>query len=95
MTALDLNFALPAYVNELAARVKTFVQEQVIPYEKDPRWTSHGPTDELRRELNALADRAGVLAPHADSTAARGAGISQSIRSLRPGLRQVGVDYAR
>ncbi|MGB3446917.1 MAG: acyl-CoA dehydrogenase family protein [Xanthobacteraceae bacterium] len=65
MTALDLNFALPPKVLDLAARVKTFVQEQVVPYEKDPRWTSHGPTDELRRELNALADRAGVLVPHA------------------------------
>ena len=75
MSALDLNFALPAYVNELAARVKTFVQEQVIPYEKDPRWTSHGPTDELRRELNALADRAGVLAPHAPQEFG-GAGLS-------------------
>ena len=32
MTALDLNFALPSHVTDLAARVKTFVQEQVVPY---------------------------------------------------------------
>jgi acyl-CoA dehydrogenase len=65
MAELDLNFALPPEITDLAHRVKTFVVEKVIPYEKDPRWTSHGPTDELRRELNELARQAGVLAPHA------------------------------
>lgn len=65
MNGLDLNFALPARVNELADKVKTFVRDQIVPYEKDPRWTSHGPTDELRRELNQLARRFGVFAPHA------------------------------
>lgn len=65
MNELDLNFALPARVNELADKVKTFVRDQIVPYEKDPRWTSHGPTDELRRELNQLARRFGVFAPHA------------------------------
>lgn len=64
MSELDLNFALPAQVTDLAEQVKTFVRDQVIPYETDPRWTSHGPTDELRRELNELAKRAGVFAPH-------------------------------
>jgi alkylation response protein AidB-like acyl-CoA dehydrogenase len=67
MADLDLNFSLPSHVSELAARVKAFVQEKVVPYEKDPRWTSHGPTDDLRRELNQLARLAGVLAPHAPS----------------------------
>jgi acyl-CoA dehydrogenase len=65
MAELDLNFSLPSEVTDLAHRVKTFVIDKVIPYEKDPRWTSHGPTDELRRELNELARQAGVLAPHA------------------------------
>jgi alkylation response protein AidB-like acyl-CoA dehydrogenase len=65
MNELDLNFALPARVNELADKVKIFVRDQIVPYEKDPRWTSHGPTDELRCELNQLARRFGVFAPHA------------------------------
>lgn len=64
MNELDLNFTLPSRVIELAEQVKNFVREKVIPYETDPRWTSHGPTDELRRELNELAKRAGVFAPH-------------------------------
>lgn len=61
---MDLNFAPPAELVELATLVKRFVQEKVIPYETDPRWTAHGPTDELRRELNDLARKAGVFAPH-------------------------------
>lgn len=65
MVDLDLNFALPARVTDLAAKVKAFVADKVLPYETDPRWTSHGPTDEMRRELNELARQAGVLAPHA------------------------------
>jgi acyl-CoA dehydrogenase len=65
MQQLDMNFSLPSHVSELADRVKAFVQERVVPFEKDQRWTSHGPTDELRRELNGLAKQAGVFAPHA------------------------------
>lgn len=61
---MDINFAPPAELVELAARTKAFVVDKVIPYEKDPRWTSHGPTDALRLELNALAREAGVFAPH-------------------------------
>ncbi|MDP1908868.1 MAG: acyl-CoA dehydrogenase family protein [Hyphomicrobium sp.] len=64
MADLDLNFSLPAHVTDLAAQVKSFVQDKVVPYEKDPRWTSHGPTDELRLELIELAKQAGVFAPH-------------------------------
>lgn len=64
MAGLDLNFALPADVVALAEEVLTFVKEKVVPYESDPRWTAHGPTDELRAELIALAKQAGVFAPH-------------------------------
>jgi alkylation response protein AidB-like acyl-CoA dehydrogenase len=59
----DLNFTPPAAITELAARVKDFVKEKIIPYETDPRWTSHGPTDALRIEMNELAKAAGVFAP--------------------------------
>lgn len=59
-----MDFSLPPDVTELVDRVTAFVKEEVVPFEKDKRWTSHGPTDELRIELNALARRAGVFAPH-------------------------------
>ena len=49
---------------EIADRVEAFVRATVAPYEKDPRRTSHGPTDELALELKALARKAGVLTPH-------------------------------
>ena len=61
---MDLNFAPPAEVTDLARRVADFVKTRIVPYEKDPRWTPHGPTDELRIEMNDLARAAGVFAPH-------------------------------
>ena len=36
----------------------------VVPYEKDARLGSHGPPDDLVRELRELARVAGVLTPH-------------------------------
>ena len=49
---------------EIARRVEEFVRNVVVPYERDPRCTAHGPTDELVGELRALARRADVLTPH-------------------------------
>jgi acyl-CoA dehydrogenase len=49
---------------EIAARVETFVNEEVVPYERDPRRTPHGPTQELVMELRSRARSAGVLTPH-------------------------------
>ena len=49
---------------EIAHRVEAFVRNVVVPYERDPRCTAHGPTDELVDELRALARRADVLTPH-------------------------------
>jgi acyl-CoA dehydrogenase len=51
---------------ELEARTERFVREVVIPYERDPRIDHHGPTDALRRELQARAREAGLLAPQVD-----------------------------
>ena len=48
----------------IAAKVEAFVREKIIPYEKDPRQTAHGPTEELVEEIRALAREAGVLTPH-------------------------------
>lgn len=60
-----MDFAVPEFAAELAARVEQFVRSTVIPYEADERWSDHGPTDDLRRELNDKARAAGLLAPHA------------------------------
>ncbi len=50
----------------LAEEVRAFIKQKIIPYEGDPRWTSHGPTDDLRRALNAEARQAGLLSVHVE-----------------------------
>lgn len=57
-------------VLDIASRVEKFVRDIVVPYEQDPRRDSHGPSDELVRELKEKARQAGVLTPHirADGT---------------------------
>jgi acyl-CoA dehydrogenase len=58
------DFSVPPRIEELARRVAAFVDTRIVPYEKDPRLGSHGPSDELRRELVALAREEGLLSPH-------------------------------
>lgn len=54
-----------AAASAIAERVERFVRDVVIPYEKDPRATAHGPTDELVVELRMLARAAGLLTTEA------------------------------
>ncbi|MGQ3055619.1 MAG: acyl-CoA dehydrogenase family protein [Nevskia sp.] len=60
-----MNFQLSPALLELQARTRRFIAEQVIPYERDPRQTDHGPTEALRAELIARARDAGLLTVHA------------------------------
>ena len=50
--------------NDLARRVDAFLHEHVIPFEQDPRIGKHGPSDDLRVELQGKAAVQGLLAPH-------------------------------
>ncbi|MEV0250218.1 acyl-CoA dehydrogenase family protein [Nocardia sp. NPDC050712] len=50
-----IDFSLPADLTAERDRVRQFVIDKIIPFEKDPRLTAHGPTDELRQELVELA----------------------------------------
>ena len=59
-----MDFSISEELNELRSRVDAFVRERVIPYEGDPRWGAHGPSDPLRVELNEAARDAGLLAVH-------------------------------
>ena len=56
-----IDFAIPPETAELAQRIRTFVESQIVPFEKDPRLTAHGPTEELRDDMVALAREAGLL----------------------------------
>ncbi len=49
---------------QIAARVEAFVRQTIIPYEQDPRRSSHGPADSLVDEMRSRARAAGVLTPH-------------------------------
>lgn len=59
-----MDFTIPPELEDLQRRTRAFIRDQVIPFEQDPRQHRHGPTDDLRRELNALAKSAGLLSPH-------------------------------
>jgi acyl-CoA dehydrogenase len=60
-----MDFSLSPELLELRDRVRRFIADEVIPLERDPRQTAHGPSEELRLELVARARAAGLLTPHA------------------------------
>lgn len=56
-----IDFEIPAATAALRDEIRRFVIEQIVPFETDPRLTRHGPDEELRTELVALARDAGLL----------------------------------
>lgn len=76
-----MDFTIPPEHLELRDRVRQFIAEQIIPMERDPRQTSHGPSDELRFELVAKGRAAGLLTPHA-SRELGGLGLSHILKAL-------------
>ena len=48
----------------IAERVERFVREIIVPYERDERRDSHGPTLALAMEMRDKAREHGVLTPH-------------------------------
>ncbi len=56
---------------QIAARVEAFVRQTIIPYEQDPRRSSHGPADSLVDEMRSRGARGGRAdAAHPRPTAA-------------------------
>ncbi|HEY6432303.1 MAG TPA: acyl-CoA dehydrogenase family protein, partial [Acetobacteraceae bacterium] len=76
-----MDFSIPTELRELQDRTRAFIRDTIIPLEADPRQTRHGPSDSFRRELNALADRAGLLAPHVAPDLG-GLGLSHAGRAI-------------
>jgi acyl-CoA dehydrogenase len=56
-----IDFEVPPALAALGREVRAFVSEEVVPYERDPRLTVHGPDDDLRAELVEHARKAGLL----------------------------------
>src|SRR5690606_42154253 len=50
-----IDFSIPADLAAERDRIRRFVTEKIVPFERDPRLTAHGPTDELRQEMVELA----------------------------------------
>jgi acyl-CoA dehydrogenase len=76
-----MDFNLTPRMQELQARTRTFIAEQVIPLENDPRQGEHGPEEALRSELVARARAAGLLTPHA-SIEHGGLGLSHAEKAI-------------
>ena len=59
-----MDFTIPPDLTALQEQTRAFIRDRVMPMEADPRQTPHGPGEPLRRELQAHARAAGLLAPH-------------------------------
>jgi acyl-CoA dehydrogenase len=59
-----IDFSLTPEQAALQQRVRAFIHDKILPYERDARQGTHGPNEELRAELVALGRAAGLLSPH-------------------------------
>jgi acyl-CoA dehydrogenase len=76
-----MDFTLTSAQLALQERTRRFIADKIIPLEKDPRATSHGPTDAFRAQLVGLAREAGLLTPHA-SIDMGGLGLSHTDKAI-------------
>ena len=76
-----MDFSLTPKLEELRDRTRSFIRDQVIPFEKDPRQNEHGPGEDLRKDLMELAHKAGLLTPHA-SIEMGGLGLSHIEKAI-------------
>ena len=76
-----MDFSLTPKLEELRDRTRSFIRDQIIPFEKDPRQNQHGPAEDLRKELIALARKASLLTPHA-SIEMGGLGLSHIEKAI-------------
>jgi len=60
-----MDLSLSPKLLELQEKTRSFIKDQIIPFENDPRQSEHGPSDELCKELIEVARKAGLLTPHA------------------------------
>ena len=56
-----IDFEIPEDLAAQRDEIRAFVAEQIVPFERDPRLTRHGPNEDLRTELVELARKGGLL----------------------------------
>ncbi|HNR61709.1 MAG TPA: acyl-CoA dehydrogenase family protein [Thauera sp.] len=76
-----MDFSLSPDLQALQAKGRRFIADEIIPLEKDPRQTAHGPSEALRNELVAKARAAELLTPHA-SRKFGGQGLSHVSKAI-------------
>lgn len=59
-----MDFDISPHTETLRQRVRSFVEDAVIPCEQDDLWSHPGRLDEVRRSLQAQARTAGIYLPH-------------------------------
>jgi hypothetical protein len=64
-------YTITSQGREIAARVEKFVREVIVPFERDQRWTPHGPNPEMAREVRAFRIYDGPTEVHLWSLAKR------------------------
>jgi acyl-CoA dehydrogenase len=83
---VTIDFSVPPEVADIRDRVTDFVAEVVLPREAEAKGP-HGPTDELRIELQAEARRRGLLAPAAGK---EWGGLGLDLRGCAPVFEAAG-----
>lgn len=76
-----MDFSLPPELIALQQQTRQFIREHIIPMERDPRQTPHGPAQSLREDLIAKARAVGLLTPHA-SKELGGLGLSHVAKAI-------------
>ncbi len=79
-----------AAARDIGDRVETFVRTEIAPYESDPRAGSHGPTEELVREMRDKAINAGVMTPHIRSDGGHFSQVETAYILKKSGLSPLG-----
>ena len=60
-----MDFTLSPELTDLQARVRAFIADEIVPLERDPRCTPHGPDEALRARTDRRKARArGLLSSH-------------------------------
>src|SRR6202158_5393418 len=59
-----IDFSLPDDLIAWRDKVAAFINDEIVPLERDPRQGPHGPAEELRLEIAQLAREAEMLSPH-------------------------------
>src|SRR5690554_244312 len=76
-----MNFEISPELQRLQEQARQFIENEIIPLERDPGQTAHGPSEEFRQRLVGMAREAGLLTPHA-SRELGGLGLSHFEKAL-------------